>query len=494
MASPSGGKPIEQGILARTGRYVAGKLNEWFGPDQPQQPSAPEGTPPRQFDYPTGYNLNIQPRNLEAVSFDQLRNLADSWDVLRLFIEKAKDSVASIPWEFRTKKEAGEKKAEYAKRNQKDERLVELATFFEQPDGEHTWQEWIKMVLEEAFVIDALSIAPLGNLDGTLWTEGTPVALDVIDGATIARKIDANGRTPLAPAIAYQQIIKGMPAVNFTRDQLVYKPRNVRAHKFFGFSPVEQIKMTINIGLRREMSTLQEYTEGNVPEAIAQVPKEWSADQISEFQEWFDAKLAGNMAMRRRITFVPEAGKIEFTKDRELKNTFDEWLLRVVAYSFGLSPQQFISMMNRATAETSVEQAAVEGLTPVLNYVKDVINFILRKYWDLTDVEFDWQTQSQAANPLDQAKIDDIYVRNGVLSIDEIRDELGKPELGIRNAIITMQGMTPVDTAQDNADNPPEPVAAPGAEGQPPAKKPPKKKFRGYVNGKAHEDQSPSRQ
>ncbi len=89
----------------------------------------------------------------------------------------------------------------------------------------------------------------------------------------------------------------------------------MRAHKFFGFSPVEQIILTINIGLRRQIHLLNYYTEGNVPEALAQVPKEWSADQISEFQEWFDSALAGNSARRRRITFVPECGNLQFTRD-----------------------------------------------------------------------------------------------------------------------------------------------------------------------------------
>jgi hypothetical protein len=477
MATPSGGKPIDQGILARAGQALK---DWWFGPDKPQPLSAPAGTPPRQFDYPVGYNINIQPRNLEATSFEQLRQLADSWDLLRLFIEKAKESAAAIPWEFRVKKQTGENKAAHLKRNISDKRLGKLQVFFEQPDGEHTWQEWIKMVLEEAMVIDALSIAPLANLDGTLWTSGVPAALDVIDGATIARKIDGTGRTPQGTAVAYQQIIKGIPAVDFTRDQLVYKPRNVRVHKFYGFSPVEQIKMTINIGLRREMDTLQRYTEGNVPEAIAQVPKEWSADQITEFQDWFDSKLAGNTAMQRRITFVPECGSIQFTKDPLLKDVYDEWLIRVIAYAFGLSPQQFISMMNRATAETSVEQAASEGLMPILNYVADVINFMLRKYWGFDDIEFAWQTQSQGANPLDQAKIDDIYVRSGILQIDEVRSELGKEAVdgGDRNIVITGTGVSPLDTAIENADNPPEPQPdkqlANGKDKTPPPPKPKK--------------------
>ncbi len=35
-------------------------------------------------------------------------------------------------------------------------------------------------------------------------------------------------------------VSKGLPAVNYTRDELLYLPRNVRSHSLYGFSPVEQ--------------------------------------------------------------------------------------------------------------------------------------------------------------------------------------------------------------------------------------------------------------
>src|SRR6185437_4537496 len=326
--------------------------------------------------------------------------------------------------------------------------IEELTSFFSSPDGEHTWQQWIRLLLEDLLVLDAPAIAPLASADGELWSPGKPLyALEVIDGATIARKIDVMGRTPAPPAVAYQQILKGLPAVNFTSDQLIYRPRNVRSHKFFGFSPVEQIILTINIGLRRQMHLLNYYTEGNVPEALAQVPKEWSADQISEFQEWFDSALAGNSARRRRITFVPECGNLQFTRDPMLKDALDEWITRIVCYAFGLSPQQFVSVMNRATAETSVEQAAAEGLMPILCYLADTINFIVQRCFGYSNLEFVWD-QDRTINSLDQAKIDEIYVRSGVLSIDEVREELGKHPVGARNAVITATGLVPVDQSK----------------------------------------------
>jgi hypothetical protein len=445
---------LEPGFAARIGRKLSNTINVWFGPDLPMPPSAPAGTPPRTLDYPVGYNINIQPRNLEPISFAQMRSLADSFDLVRLCIETRKDQVSRMPWTFRRKCRPGQVKTVDARGNepignednqeQDDPRLQQLTDFFSYPDREHSWQQWIRLLLEDLLVLDAPVLVPIISQDGELWSPGKPLyALEVIDGSTITRKIDAMGRTPASPAVAYQQILKGLPAVDFTSDQLIYRPRNVRAHKFFGFSPVEQIILTINIGLRRQIHLLNYYTEGNVPEAVAQVPKEWSADQISEFQDWFDSALAGNSARRRRITFVPECGNLQFTRDPMLKDALDEWITRIVCYAFGLSPQQFVSVMNRATAETSVEQAAAEGLVPILGYLADTINFIVSRHFGFNDIEFVWE-QDRTLDPLEQAKIDDIYVRAGVLSIDEVRQDLGKRPIGASNAIITTSGICPL--------------------------------------------------
>jgi Phage portal protein len=448
-----GGKTVEPGILHYVARGIRRAVDYFFGPEWPLAISAPPGTPPRVTDYPVAYNVQIQPRDMEAISFAQMRSLADSFDLVRLCIETRKDQISRMRWEFRLKHQL----KGTAKGSSEDRRIQALTEFFQLPDREHTWQQWVRMLMEEVLVLDAPAIVPIVSPNGGLWSEGKPVyALEIVDGSTIARKIDIMGRTPAAPDVAYQQIIKGLPAVDFTRDQLIYRPRNLRAHKFFGFGPVEQIILTINIGLRRQLHLLNYYTEGNIPEAIVQVPKEWSADQIAEYQQWFDSKLAGNSAMRRRVTFVPESGAINWTRDPKLQDALDEWLARIVCYAFSISPQPFISEMNRATAETSVEQAAAEGLEPILSYLADTINFILARYFPETrgEIEFAWQPDRDQ-NPLEQAKIWDTMVRNGTLSIDEVRDAMGRPALGIGNGIVTAQGLAPLKQAKPASDTTP---------------------------------------
>src|SRR6185312_841805 len=96
-------RPIDPGLLERVGQKLRATFDVWFGPLEPMAPLAPADTPPRRFDYASGVNLVTQPRNYEAVSFQQMRDLADSFDLVRIAIETRKDQVSKMPWSFREK-------------------------------------------------------------------------------------------------------------------------------------------------------------------------------------------------------------------------------------------------------------------------------------------------------------------------------------------------------------------------------------------------------
>jgi len=417
-----GGKDIEPGIISRLAQgfrwAVTGEAPEsWFGPLEPLAPVAPESVAGRQFDYPAGYNLVTKPRSAEPVSFEQLRGLADAYDLLRLVIETRKDQIAKMEWVIRPRNG----------RNHSDPRIAEVTDFFQHPDREHDWDGWLRMLVEDMLVIDAACLYPHRDLGGRVY------ALELIDGATIKRVLDERGRTPEAPAPAYQQVLKGLPAVDYARDELYYLPRNPRSHRVYGFSPVEQVVMTVNIALRRQMHQLQYYTEGNVPEALIGVPETWTPDQIGQFQQYWDALLEGDTAQRRHARFVPATISKSFiqTKEAGLKDEYDEWLARIVCFAFSVSPQALVKAMNRSTAETAHAQALQEGLMPLMRWVKSVVDRALRDGFGYDDLEFVWKEENPL-DPMTQAKINQTYVAAGILTPNEVRAGLGLPPLSPR--------------------------------------------------------------
>jgi HK97 family phage portal protein len=409
---------IEPGIIARVSgalraAYGAAK-QAWFPPLAPLPQVAPQGTPTRQWDYPAGFNLQVQPRlNL----FQQLRALADSYDLLRVVIETTKDRLARLQWTIRRKRVPGQRPNGA---HDRDERIRQLTELFAYPDREHDFATWIRMLLEDMLVIDAATVLPVRTRGGSLY------ALELIDGATITPKIDYTGRTPQPPEIAYQQIVKGAPTVEYTRDELFYWPRNVRTHRVYGYSPVEQIVVLINLALRRELWLVDFYTEGTLPEAYLGVPDTWTPEQIKQGQEALDSYLKGNAHNRRKVILGPD-GKLQLLKPEAASgdDKLDELIIRLICFTFSISPQALVSMMNRATAETAKDHAEEEGLAPIANWLSARLNWVIQKAAGYDDLEFAWRDE-RSEDPAEQAKILDTYVRNGILSINQARERIGE--------------------------------------------------------------------
>jgi hypothetical protein len=91
---------------------------------------------------------------------------------------------------------------------------------------------------------------------------------------------------------AYQQVLKGLPAVDYAVRDIIYRPRNVRAQ-----------------------------------------PPPFPPPQAGEGRV---GAFAGDLAKRRRAKFVPgeSAVKVHQTKEPEHKQDFDEWLARIICYAF----------------------------------------------------------------------------------------------------------------------------------------------------------------
>lgn len=441
-ARAGGGREV---ALSGTGGYSLGynygggiDAATWFGPGQPQSPQAPSDVAGRAFDFPAQVNMLATNQRHSPFGFETLRAFADGYDLLRLIIETRKDAMERLRWvvQLRDSKE----RLTAQKRN----RINEITKFFLKPDKEHNWNSWLRMLLEDLFVIDAATLHRRRTRGGKLHS------LDQIDGSTIRRVLDDWGRTPEDPdATAYQQVLKGIPAVNYRSTDLFYRPRNVRIHKVYGFSPVEQIMMTVNIAIRRQVWQLNFFTEGNMPNALIGVPEQWTPDQIRTFQEWFDNILAGDLGERRKARFVPAAvGKTYIpTQEAELFGKAEEWLARVICFAFSISPQPFLQMMNRATADTAQQEAAATGLAPIQNWVKALMDDILAEEFGSEDLEFVWRGDDEL-DPVKRQGITEANVKIGLLTVNEGRIDMGREAyentLFDEPMFMTSNGMAPM--------------------------------------------------
>ena len=160
-----------------------------FGPGAPLYPS-PLNQPnprtgqadPRQTEYPVSYNILSNDR---PVPWSMLRAAADKVDIIRLCLRTRKDELCQLEWGFGFTTDAEQQlgitsvKAKQDMREKYSDQFAKLKEFWSIPDktNDLTWSEWLGMLLEERFVLDAATIYPRLTYGGDL------ASLEVIDGA-----------------------------------------------------------------------------------------------------------------------------------------------------------------------------------------------------------------------------------------------------------------------------------------------------------------------
>jgi hypothetical protein len=133
------------------------------------------------------------------------------------------------------------------------------------------------------------------------------------------------------------------------------------------------------------------------------LPKEWTVDQIRQFQDYFDALMSGNSARRRMMKFMPSEFRLIEARQPPLKDQYDEWLARVICYAFSVPASAFVSQVNHATSETLRMQATQEGLVPLKAWVKSALDHVVQVYLNQPDLECIW-VGDDALDPLQQAQ------------------------------------------------------------------------------------------
>jgi hypothetical protein len=492
---PDGAKYLSLGQIMPTGgsgsiRDISS--NYWFSSLQPVSTSGPTDLRVRQYQYQPGANIIWTPgSDTGSAGFWILREVADSWDMLRIVIETVKDRLCEGELEFRLIPQEGESQTDLKARTSEDGRIEQLKTFWKSPDGRHPFEIWLRMLVEDMLVLDAMAIYLERD------TKGRLAAAVPVDGGTINRMLTDQGFTAPPPSIAYQQVLYGLPAIDLTTDDMIYTMRNERTHRRYGFGPCEQMLSIIAVGLGKQQWDTKLWQEGNIPEALCFLPPDLPIDKVTEIQGWYDSILSGNLGKRRRLTFLPGYGSardqafrpnIIFPKDPAtmMKTPYDEWQFQAICYGMGTTPQAMLRMMNRATAKSSAETAEEEGLLPKRRTILNVINKIIQEVMGFKDIEADYG-QPQDPDVEKAMTVATGYAKAGVVTINEIRVELGRDPLPFPECdepgVLTQNGFIPLTAGVMSQSGGAAPQGAPGGTGQTPpkgtngsGKKPPPKK------------------
>jgi hypothetical protein len=407
----------------------------------PYQPVAPFGPPSivdaREWDYPTGYNLEIVNRHI--VLGEMLRGIVRGSGIIANELSARVDELVSLPWKFVLKTPAKGVKSE------EDPRIKELNAFFKMPDRKIPYPQWMEMIFRERYTIDAATVYIWKNRAGT-----KPYALEVIDGNTIVPKIDDRGRIPDWPSLAYVQIIKSVPMDNFTEREIVYMPRHRWAQNpIWGYSEVEQILMEATQQVRKTMYMLNFWNEGTCPDVMVCCPENWTAEQIALWQGTFDALMSGNLKLKSKMRFIPGGGKpfeMKGSAGDLLKSEYDEWMARIVCRAFRTDPKPYIKdPQPKANAEEFSQQMRAQGLNGEMLWWSAFMERLVYLGWGWDDIGHAFDTNEETA-ATDQATIDTSHLADGMRTVNELRarDGLDDVEGGDVPMVKTGTGWMPL--------------------------------------------------
>jgi len=399
----------------------------WPAALNPVSPLGRNGSQPLSIPFWEGINLNYTVRSDSKFKPEDLQLLA-AYPLARICIDNTKDVLGKIPWKIQPKVKFGESREAHSKRSQGDQTVLALSRFFEYPDGENNWSEWLRLINEDMLVLDApaVQICRLRNKK--------VVKLRVLPGEDITRYVDDNGDMP-QEGPAFAQLWQGIPRINLTADQLVYRPRNyfhrkgVIASYLFGYGPTEAMALHIQIGIQRLLFVLAYYTQGSIPDFIHVIPGGADNKEVKTAFEYTNSVLKGQLDKRRGYIpiqgFTPD-GKDQFLfpKEKLLADAFDDLHIRYLCYGYGCSPQRLLRMLNRATGEANQDAAEDEGVDPFRQFDQDFVNYIIQRRMGFPDYEMVLSSKHDT-DAVNQATADASDVGSALIRINEIRERRG---------------------------------------------------------------------
>jgi len=371
--------------------------------------------------YPSGRS---KPGSGNGIDFATLRRFSVQYDVARAAINRRKRQLNALDWDIVN--------AESDDQTDNAVNIKQVKKDFKSIGGYKVrFRELIDTLVDDLLTLDAMVLYKRPNVGGGLYS------LEPVDAATIVLELDENGGTPLPPEIAYKQIIHGKTVGEFNADEMYYEMMNSRTYTPYGLAPLESLVLGVSAALKSDIYNVHLLTEGNIPEGFFGVPEAWTPDQIKEFQALWDAALAGDTRAMSKLKFVPSGkgatGYTPAVKPDDMRyKELQEWLMQKTCMLFEIQPQElgFTDSVNKSTGEVQQDIGINTGLRPLAEFFQEIFTDVIQTDMGFENLAFKYTGLDQT-DERGTAETNEILIRSGQATVDEVRQEQGKKPLGI---------------------------------------------------------------
>ncbi len=258
----------------------------------------------------------------------------------------------------------------------------------------------------------------------------SPLLMWPVDGATIRIMTDWDG-LPDSPRYAQVTGLYGAQGqIVLNDDELSYIRLNPRTNTPFGLGRLEVAFETINSFL-----SAYRYAGRLASNSVVQYAL-WLQGLTPAHHErlirWWQDEIEGT----GRVPILsaeskPEVLRFAAGNDADLRLAWQEFLVRIIANAFDL-PAQFLGLeqdVNRSTSGTMSDLGFRSAIVPTARLVAEYLTRdAIAKKLGWNDLEFVF-TDLDAQDEMEQAQIDEILLRNGIVTVAEVRRARGLAEI-----------------------------------------------------------------
>lgn len=377
------------------------------------------------------YNTQTNPDRKPSsdLPFSYLRRMAQLYPIARACINRRVSQITQLKWEVTTIDDVEGEKGYEAQ-------IALVKQWLKSPMGHKTrFRKMLTTMIDDVLTLDAISFEIQKTRGGKF------MYLIPVDPSTILLRVTETGGTPEPPEIAYEQVILGQIIGQFTTDRLLYDSMNSKSYTPYGFAPLESLIIQVEGALRGALYNLNYFKENNVPEGFITIPEDIanSKAKVEEWQEWFDAIVAGDTQMMHRLKILP--GGSEYTPAKKPEDMaferFEMWILEQTCAVFDVPPQDIgiTYQVNKSTGEVQQDLGVQRGLLPLANFTKEIIDYIIQDVMGFPQL----QIVPTNLNPVDEkqeVEIAEKEIKMGAMSVDEYRERKGLQPVGLKHYII----------------------------------------------------------
>ena len=320
--------------------------------------------------------------------------------------------------------------------------IAVLKNIIEHPNVIDSKDSFIKRILDDALVLDAMTVEIARSEDAS-----HPLFLYPIDGSTIQHLTPCCYSDPDAARYCQQQA-DGMKY--FTAKEVAYLQREYFTYQPYGLSPVMTAYRYIDYYLSAVDQSNSKATNGTADYLIDL--KDVSNDERERFIQYFNEEIEGTGK-------IPIINGTEI-ETKQIRSSFGEssylnWqdkLTAIIGVAFGLPPEKLGLMIanDRSTGEDQENAVMQELIKPYASMYEDLINtYVIGAlgWGGILKFRLVYEESEQQKTIKSKRLIDEYY--RGAITENEFRDNMGYPQSDSPYASMTY----PEKTVKINVDN-----------------------------------------